>query len=317
MGYNPIGKKRAEEIAELIMKRGLKIRFWIMCRADSFNENNDHLLSRLKQAGLFGMLLGLEGGCQSVLDTYNKSIKLKRNFEIVRLLRRHNIIFEVGYIMFYPYITFNELRKNALFLCQINESCVFKYLAEYLELYPGTSFVEQLKRKNLLLSEYSYRAISAYKFADPRIKRLLNWVTQLGKDLRFSDAIIWSIEHISQLLIEIISESKKTETNQELVQTLLPISSAIILKKSRLSRINYNKFTNYLEFAQKERSDQEMEKIRMFHVKEVFQINSEISTQIQRLYGLKNKLVELKHGYVFDWFFRSHIFELLTSKETL
>ncbi|MEE9201241.1 MAG: radical SAM protein [Candidatus Brocadiales bacterium] len=112
-GPGRAGKERTSRLADLIIKDKLKIRFGIECRA---NDIEEHSLSRLVNAGLREVFLGIESGCQKTLDRFKKGLSKEVNECAVRTLRRFGIEPTLGFIMFHPDSTLADIRENFEFL---------------------------------------------------------------------------------------------------------------------------------------------------------------------------------------------------------
>ena len=104
-------QKRAMHMAQLLKERG--IRFGIEGRV---NDIHDETIERLVDAGLRHILVGLESGRDESLSRLNKMTTVAQNEEAIRVLRRHAIEPNVGFIMFEPDSTLQDLRINLEFL---------------------------------------------------------------------------------------------------------------------------------------------------------------------------------------------------------
>jgi anaerobic magnesium-protoporphyrin IX monomethyl ester cyclase len=107
------GKRRALQLADLMIKNKLDITFGLECRANDVEEES---LSELVRAGLREVFLGLESGSQRVLDRFKKGLNTETNERAVKLLRRYDIEPSLGFIMFHPDAHLSDIRKNFEFL---------------------------------------------------------------------------------------------------------------------------------------------------------------------------------------------------------
>ena len=107
------GKKRVSRLANLLIENELDIRFGIECRANDVEEDS---LSRLVQAGLREVFLGIESGCQHILNRYKKGVFTDVNERAVETLRRFGIEPSLGFIMFEPDSRLSDIRENFEFL---------------------------------------------------------------------------------------------------------------------------------------------------------------------------------------------------------
>ena len=107
------GKERACELANLIMDKGLNIRFGIECRA---NDIEDKTIGILVKAGLKDVFLGVESGSQRSLNKFRKFTTVEDNKMAINVLRRYGIDPNYGFIMFEPDSTLSDVRANFEFL---------------------------------------------------------------------------------------------------------------------------------------------------------------------------------------------------------
>ncbi len=192
-------KERIYQIAEEIIKRGIQIKFDIRCRADSFDiEKDKELIRLLKEAGLKSILLGVDGGCDTVLKIYNKRISAQQNFQMIQFLRKFKLVLQMGYIMFNPYLTLSDLKDQLVFFIKTRQS-LFYQMTNRLEIYPGIALFQKLKEDGLIIN-YSHDNPYCYKYKDPRVKFLAENLSRVQPEMMVFDSLIQHIEFsISQL----------------------------------------------------------------------------------------------------------------------
>ncbi|AFV10801.1 methylthiotransferase [Thermacetogenium phaeum DSM 12270] len=105
------GQKRALRLASLLKDRG--VRFGIEARV---NDIRDETIGALVAAGLRSILIGLESGRDESLQRMNKRTTVAQNEAALRILRKHGIEPNVGFIMFEPDSTLEDVRANFEFL---------------------------------------------------------------------------------------------------------------------------------------------------------------------------------------------------------
>jgi anaerobic magnesium-protoporphyrin IX monomethyl ester cyclase len=110
-GAGRIGQERAMRIASLLRERN--IHFGIEGRV---NDIHDRTIGALAEAGLRHILIGLESGSDESLRRMNKMTTVAQNEQALRILRRHGIEPNVGFIMFEPDSTLDDIRTNFEFL---------------------------------------------------------------------------------------------------------------------------------------------------------------------------------------------------------
>ncbi|MCK4655016.1 MAG: B12-binding domain-containing radical SAM protein [Candidatus Cloacimonetes bacterium] len=311
IGPGEFGRKRAKEIANLIIKRNLNIHFWILCRVDSFTIEDDTFLCLLKKAGLWGVSLGIESGSDSQLNAYKKQTSVAINESIVRLFKRNNIIVECGFIMFYPYVTFHELKKNAKFLYGIEESSIFRYFTDRLELYPKVGFIKDLKQRNLLIDNYRYDSIYGYEFLDPRVEDFIRILDNIKTDVKFIDEIIWDFKRLSQLIVFFVDECQNIPTMHELAEELFQIKKAFEDVESNIGKINYQEFLKYIEIIFDKKEHLKYNFVKDRHKNRLIKEIKRLIKHTKDLQKLENKLRGLEDGNLLECFFESSSYNRL------
>ncbi len=105
------GQDRALRLASLMGQRN--IRFGIEARVNDIKEAS---ISALAGAGLRQILVGLESGRDESLKRMGKMTTVREGEEAIKVLRRHGIEPNIGFIMFEPGSTLEDLRANFEFL---------------------------------------------------------------------------------------------------------------------------------------------------------------------------------------------------------
>lgn len=304
----PDGKERAEEIARLIIKRELNIHFWIMCRVDSFQDKDDDFIRFLKKAGLWGVFLGIESCAALQLKAYHKFTTVKKNESIVNLFKRHNIVVECGFIMFHPYVTFEELLKNAKGLYQIGESSIFTYFTNRLELYPGVGFIEDLKQRDLLAKDYQYNSLYGYRFLEPKIEHFAIALEKIADEVRSIDEIVWNLKRLSQIISLLIDECQNNLSMNEIAEKLFQIKKGIDNTECDVGEINYQMFLKYIEIAYEE-EESKYDSVKDRHTDQLIGLIIRSIRHIKNLRDLESELKQLKDGDILNWFFTSPIYK--------
>lgn len=163
-----------------ISKRNLKISFDIDCRVNDIDET---LFLELKKVGLRGVFLGIESFSQRMLNTLNKKVTVQENINAIMKLRKLRITVWMGFIMFDPYTTLEEIRGNVESLKSIKYFTYFNYdrplsgdrVASPLKLYNGTPILDNLQKEHpeLLIEEkFGYE----YKFLHRKTEIFYEWL---------------------------------------------------------------------------------------------------------------------------------------------
>ncbi len=126
------GRQRAMAIAEQIRQRGLSLKFLLSCSADVMDYDT---LSRLVDAGLYGVFVGIESGCQTRLTAYRKGT-VQQNVQALQMLDRLGLLSRsyIGFIMFDPDGTLEEIQENLTFLREHVPSLIPENLVNTLDL---------------------------------------------------------------------------------------------------------------------------------------------------------------------------------------
>ncbi len=115
IGPGKKGKERIKALLDLI--RPLDITFGMETRP---NDLDPDLLDQLVSAGFKSLLLGIESGSSSVLANLNKGGLLNSSEQAIEFCRDTGIEPEVGFLMFVPDSTLEDLKYNFEFLQQNN-----------------------------------------------------------------------------------------------------------------------------------------------------------------------------------------------------
>ncbi len=111
IGPGKNGKRRILELTEMI--RPLGITFGMETRP---NDLDAEILENLLSAGFKSLLLGIESGSASVLGNLKKGASLNASERAIKLCRSAGIEPEVGFLMFVPDSTVEDLKHNLEFL---------------------------------------------------------------------------------------------------------------------------------------------------------------------------------------------------------
>ena len=146
--------KRIDRLASKIMNSNLNISFRINLRVKSVYDNNDSkylqnekakVLENLKNAGLVKIFVGLESGVKTQLKRYKKNFRIDEFKEAIKLLKKLNIEYEVGYILIDPLLKFYELKESLNFLEKENIICNVSSIFKELRLQLGIPYINLLK----------------------------------------------------------------------------------------------------------------------------------------------------------------------------
>lgn len=163
------GIKRVREFCEAVRSADLGVSFRPMARVDSFRKDLG-LIDDLIAAGMSHIFLGIESGSDADLRRLRKDADAAQNLETLQLLYEKDVFVQIGFIMFNPWSSFDDLRENAAFLSETGEGYrPFPYFRS-LSIFPGTPLWTQLAA-DALRGRVTYKSGSSldYDFADPRV----------------------------------------------------------------------------------------------------------------------------------------------------
>ncbi|MGW1059082.1 B12-binding domain-containing radical SAM protein [Micromonospora rubida] len=160
------GRGRATEFADGLSRLPFRITFSIECRVDEIDE---HLLRRLRDVGLRHVLIGIESATGDDVRLFAKRTTNEQVEDAVALLRRLNIDFSTGFIMFQPMSTLAGIADNLAFLAR-NRLTSYSRLTNRLELYPGAPLLRHFARHHIGTRVERYRVY--YEFEDPLVSHL-------------------------------------------------------------------------------------------------------------------------------------------------
>jgi len=159
------GRRWADELTGRMHDSGLADNtIWkISCRAEYVEHE---LFREMREAGLFLVYMGIESGVDSGLEILFKQMTITQNLEAVAALKKLNLVFSYGFMLFDPSSTFQSVRENVGFLRRIvgdgSAPAVFSRMLPY----GGTPIRDQLAREGRLRGDLTH---PDYDFLDPRL----------------------------------------------------------------------------------------------------------------------------------------------------
>ena len=172
LGVSEYGKQRARDIADKIIESDEKIQFSFFCRLDAIEYE---LFSKLKQAGLCCIHVGIESLSQRLLNRFNKNISVSQIIKATKIVQKLDIKFNPSFILFEPTATLEEIESTLDF---IEEYGLYLSLsATSLIPVPETQMYEMLSANNLI--DKSNEIVPGYI---PNVKYFDNHIVYLKND---------------------------------------------------------------------------------------------------------------------------------------
>ena len=171
-----INRQRVIEICNEILKRRLNIRFYAQVRVDTIDLE---LVKLLKDAGCFGVAIGVESGNESILKDMGKSITKNDIRQGCDVLQKAKMPFLASYIIGHPGDTHETIQETIDFSIELNAD-QSKYLIA--TPYPGTKLYNMAVSQGIItekgaenLGDHTYFQHVAANLSKVSDKDLLNY----------------------------------------------------------------------------------------------------------------------------------------------
>jgi len=145
----------------------------------------------LKKAGLREVFVGIESGSKNQLQRFGKGVDVDSNIKAIEILCTHGFEIDLGYILFEPFQTLNDLKVNVDYLKRLD---MYTYNARPFKklriqpLTPLKSDCEMVITSHLNVDDLSY----SYEFIDSNvgeISRLFEaWETNNKQNIYYLQA---------------------------------------------------------------------------------------------------------------------------------
>jgi radical SAM superfamily enzyme YgiQ (UPF0313 family) len=197
-----------------------KVIWKISCRADEVDED---LFLEMKKAGLYFVYLGIESGTNEGLKVLKKQMTVEQILSAIYTLKKIDILFGYGFMLFDPSSTYDKIRSNVLFLKKIigdgSAAAVFGRMLPY----AGTSIEKSLSAEGRLRGNTLH---PDYVFVDPSINRYYNilhdslssWISGPKSVSSQLDKALYEAAIIKRLFIKIDGVQKYEELTKNLVK---------------------------------------------------------------------------------------------------
>ena len=178
-GHNE--RERVGELSRMAQRFGLP--FGFETRVDSIDEG---LMEVLAANGATSVFLGIESGCDTVLQRIGKRITKQQVIRGVRTVQESGIQLNLGFIMFEPDSTLAELEENYTFLEELGLLTDHDLTANLLYhnqivLY-GSAAWERFEREGRLLVDKHLPFEARYRFRDDRVGQVCSAMGRLAAE---------------------------------------------------------------------------------------------------------------------------------------
>jgi hypothetical protein len=174
-------RERIVAISRLAKDHGLP--FGFETRVDSVNEE---LMTTLAINGANSVFLGIESGCDAVLQRIGKRISKQQVTKAVQMVQGSGMLLSIGFIMFEPDTTLAELEENYTFLEGLGLLTVHDLTANLLYhnqivLY-GSAAWERFEQEERLLIDPRLPFEGRYRFRDERAGQVCSAMGRLAAE---------------------------------------------------------------------------------------------------------------------------------------
>ena len=166
------------------------------------------LLLRLKEVGLSKIYIGAESGCSSQLKRYGRGYTSELLQQVILFLKYEiDIPIDVGFVMFDPKLSPEELLQNIIFYRKNNLIKSNQWPFRPLILNVGSKLMNKIN-KNYVQGDPDINYMKYnYKFENPLIESIFNTVDLLSKESR---SIFYSLKVISKRQHNIRKQDQET-----------------------------------------------------------------------------------------------------------
>ncbi len=234
-GPGKSGQSFANDFYDKVKEKNIDIQFKIMARA---NDITEPMFRKLKEIGLLNVFIGVESINMRTLKFYNKGITIEQITDALELLNFLDIDYVIGYILFDPYVTFDEIKESIAFLRKVipYKNNKTKNINEYVNVPFGSKLEEELRVDGLLFADNIYIGYQiTYYFANKEVQVLSDvfyklWTERIIPKLQYSwvnddlakKSILFKLSVIERLIEMIQLNTLEQELDDYLEKDMMP-----------------------------------------------------------------------------------------------
>jgi len=251
---------RVIEIADLLIKRGLPITYFVNIRSDFHHYISDDEMQYLIKSGYRGALLGFEAANQADLNLYGKAITVDDNMRAAEIFDKYNLGVDCGFININPYSSLENLQNNIDFLHKFEYMSYFTNLTK-LKLFQGTSLFKKVQNDGLLKDSGEIN-IFDYEYYDPQIRKLVKFLNDYFYPMNESHHIMHRVRYFGVYFIQdtlnLLNYFEKVCTDITAVELLKECIANVNAELKRFNDVNYQWFNHLISFAENDISEDEI-----------------------------------------------------------
>ena len=138
-------KERVLEYTEKLMSRGLDIQWRALSRVDLISRFGEEFLQKIKDAGCYQLVFGIESGNKRILDMVDKGTTPEQAREAIRLCKKVGIKTKAYYMFGFPTETVPEMEQTLNHAIELDTDIAYFLLVKA---YPGTTMYDQIARRS-------------------------------------------------------------------------------------------------------------------------------------------------------------------------
>jgi len=142
-----MNKKRTVDICEEILKRGIKIPWTCLARVNAVNPD---ILKKMKEAGCWQVIYGIESGDQRLLDKMKKGVTVEQNEQAIQWSKDVGLNVRATFVFGFPGETLESIKKTVEFAKKSRLDVVNFFT---LVLFPGNELYQVAKREGTVIHE--------------------------------------------------------------------------------------------------------------------------------------------------------------------
>ncbi|MBJ6727557.1 B12-binding domain-containing radical SAM protein [Geomesophilobacter sediminis] len=194
-GIGAAEKERVRRIGKLLAQR--RVGFGFECRVDTVDRD---LLEDLGSDGATDIFLGVESGCDAALRRMNKRVTKEDIVRAVKSVQQVGINLHVGFIMFEPDTTLDEVGENFRFLEELGllsdpDRTVNLLYHSQIVLYGSRSW-ERFEREGRLLKDERLPFEASFTFRDPKVAKVCAGMKEIATEYFLKGEGKVAAEHI-------------------------------------------------------------------------------------------------------------------------
>lgn len=139
--------KRVDSICDEILKRGIKVPWTCLTRVNTVNLD---ILKKMKRAGCWQVIYGIEAGDQRMLDIIKKGVTVEENERGIALAKRAGLNVRATFVFGLPGETLETIKKTVDFARKMDLDVVNFFTVI---LFPGNELYTMAKKEGMVLHE--------------------------------------------------------------------------------------------------------------------------------------------------------------------